>query len=767
MGKTQPTLAAFAKRSATAAAAGPAAAPAIAVDDAKPSLPPPPTHAAEAKAASPSGDVAAAASDDLTATTAAGNKARVSDQATGGDAAPPATKKPKLEAKEEQDDEKGKAPAASPPPPAPATTTPTNKKTTTTTTKKSKQQPLHDDPQYAFSDADAAQFRARLLDWYDRGHRVLPWRRNPFSRLEESKDGAATTTPRPAPPESELPPQQFAYRVWVSEIMLQQTQVATVVPYFERWVQKWPTVAALAAASEEDVNSQWAGLGYYRRARFLLAGAKHVVDNLGGLFPETAEGMRAIPGVGPYTAAAVASIAFGDSSVPAAAAAVDGNVIRVVSRLRAVKGDPTKLASLHAHLAGQLLDRQRPGCHNQAMMELGATVCRPQQADCGRCPVAAFCEARRRVAAWEEEKGEGEKTAAPPPLAVTAYPEKAAKAGKREQAVAVCVLRLVKRGGGGGGGGAKCPPPPRAAAAAGSLASFVRTSTGGATAAGGEAAALASAGPAGTAYLLVQRPAQGLLAGLWECPAVVLSDEAPPPPPTKGAGGGGGGGGGAAAAAAAANNAPAVPARAARRAAVDALLSRLLGEPYRRAVAGGAGGEGGEGGGEGSSNGPPRLRVVCRRDVGSAVHVFSHIRQTMHIEVLTLEVEGSKEEAEEGGFAVSAAALFGQQEPQGEQQPAAAAPPPPRPAAKDDDDKDDADEDDEATQSDEGAAAAAAAAAGLLSAAPALRWVTGADLADAGLTTGVRKALGLATASGGGGGGAAAGGGGGDKKKKK
>lgn len=738
MGKTQPTLAAFAKRAAAVAAAAPPApaGPAVAaaaIAEAEPT-------AATALAKAPPGG-----NDDDTKPDPA-SKARASDQQQqqeedvkmeeevptrkeeedGG--APPAAKKPKVEAKEEEGDEVETAAAQEPPQPPQPT-----KKTTTKKQNKKGNSTTPADIEYAFSEPDAADFRARLLDWYDRGHRVLPWRRNPHSKLNEEGGGGNTTTtptPKPAPPETELPAQQFAYRVWVSEIMLQQTQVATVIPYFERWVERWPTVEALAAAEEDDVNHLWAGLGYYRRARFLLRGAKHVVNELNGRFPETAEGMRAIPGVGPYTAAAVASIAFGDSTRPEAAA-VDGNVVRVVSRLRAVRGDPTKLSAVHWHLAGQLLDAGRPGCHNQAMMELGATVCRPQQADCGRCPVARHCEARRRVVAWEEEEkggeGGGKAVAVAAPLPVTAYPEKAAKAGKRAQAVAVCVLRLVrrrvKREDEGGAAAAANNNKPKAG---GSLASFVRSSTGGATAAGGEAAALSAAGPAGTAYLLVQRPAQGLLAGLWECPAVVLSDEAP----AAGAGGGSG-------ASASAASAP-PPARAARRAAVDGLLSRLLGDAYRRAV----GAE--EGGGkeaEGAAAAVPALRVVCRRDVGSAVHIFSHIRQTMHVEVLTLEVE----DGGQGDF--DAAALFGQQQQEEQQQPAA--PPPPARRARKDDDEEATADDDEATQSDDGAAAALAAAGS--SAPPALRWVTGADLADAGLTTGVRKALAMAAGSGGGG----------------
>ncbi|WIA43873.1 hypothetical protein OEZ86_010286 [Tetradesmus obliquus] len=169
---------------------------------------------------------------------------------------------------------------------------------------------------------------------------------------------AALAAAKPAP--AELPPQEFAYYVWVSEIMLQQTQVSRVVTYFNKWIASWPTVTALAAASQEQVNEVWAGLGYYRRARYLLEGAQHIVNKLGGKFPETAAELRQIPGVGPYTAAAVASIAFND-----AAAAVDGNVIRVLARMRALRGNPAKMTKTWDKLAAQLLHPERPGCHNQ------------------------------------------------------------------------------------------------------------------------------------------------------------------------------------------------------------------------------------------------------------------------------------------------------------------------------------------------------------------------------------------------------------------
>ncbi|GIL53085.1 hypothetical protein Vafri_8774 [Volvox africanus] len=298
-----------------------------------------------------------------------------------------------------------------------------------------------------FTQNEVAEFRQELLKWYDHNHRVLPWRRTPHSKKREVDiavadasrgadggpvargDGEAESAP------SELPQQQFAYWVWVSEVMLQQTQVATVIPYFKRWVTKWPTVADLAAADIDTVNTLWAGLGYYRRARYLLDGARFVVEKLGGRFPRTATELVKIPGVGPYTSAAVASIAFGSP-----AAAVDGNVIRVVSRLRALPGDPTKLASTHAAMASELLDPERPGCYNQALMELGATVCRPVNPNCAACPVRGAC---RAAAEWEAYLAAGGAPDVEDAPRVTNYPGRKAVKEKREQTVAVTVLEVI------------------------------------------------------------------------------------------------------------------------------------------------------------------------------------------------------------------------------------------------------------------------------------------------------------------------------------
>ena len=206
--------------------------------------------------------------------------------------------------------------------------------------------------------------RRPLLAWYDAEKRAMPWR--------------LSTDP---------------YRVWVSEIMLQQTTVSTVIPYYGRFLKRFPDVAALAGADEDEVLRLWAGLGYYSRARNLHRAAQAVVSEHGGRLPGTLAGLRSLPGVGRYTAAAVASIAFG---LPAEL--VDGNVIRVYARLFALRGDP-KSPALQAKvwaLAAEHLDHRRPGDWNQALMELGATVCSPVGPECGRCPLAEDCLARRR-----------------------------------------------------------------------------------------------------------------------------------------------------------------------------------------------------------------------------------------------------------------------------------------------------------------------------------------------------------------------------------
>ncbi len=212
----------------------------------------------------------------------------------------------------------------------------------------------------------AADIRARLLAWYDAHARSLAWRVGPAER-------AAGVRPDP-------------YRVWLSEVMLQQTTTPHATPYFHAFTARWPTVADLAAAADAEVMGAWAGLGYYARARNLLKAARAVAGEHGGVFPGTEAALRALPGFGPYTAAAVAAIAFDE-----AANVVDGNVERVVARLWAVE-TPTPAAKPELRrLAGTLVADDRPGDWAQALMDLGATVCRPRSPLCGRCPLRPDC----------------------------------------------------------------------------------------------------------------------------------------------------------------------------------------------------------------------------------------------------------------------------------------------------------------------------------------------------------------------------------------
>ena len=211
--------------------------------------------------------------------------------------------------------------------------------------------------------ARVTRLRRRLLAWWDAGHRDLPWR---FPQ-------------RGADP----------YRVWLAEVMAQQTRLETVVPYYLRFLERWPTLESLAVAGEDEVLASWAGLGYYARARNLVAAARQALDLHGGL-PASIQALRALPGFGPYTAGAVASIAF---AIPAPA--VDGNATRVLARWAGAAGDPRAVRWRVAALAAALAAGARPGDVNQAIMELGATVCTPRAPRCAACPVGQGCEARR------------------------------------------------------------------------------------------------------------------------------------------------------------------------------------------------------------------------------------------------------------------------------------------------------------------------------------------------------------------------------------
>lgn len=238
------------------------------------------------------------------------------------------------------------------------------------------------------------EIRAALLAWYDRQARTLPWRTPP---------GAGT---RPDP-----------YRVWLSEVMLQQTTVPHATPYFLEFTARWPSVSDLAAAPDADLMAAWAGLGYYARARNLLACARAVARDHGGVFPDTEAGLRALPGVGPYTAAAVAAIAFDRP-----ANVVDGNVERVMARWFAVETPlPAAKPELTA-LAADFVTHDRPGDWAQALMDLGATICRPKSPACEACPVAFGCAARAGGAA-------------------ATYPRKVRKADRPRRRGVVWVLR--------------------------------------------------------------------------------------------------------------------------------------------------------------------------------------------------------------------------------------------------------------------------------------------------------------------------------------
>lgn len=214
---------------------------------------------------------------------------------------------------------------------------------------------------------DTARIRRSLLRWFARAKRPLPWRRT-----------------------------RDAYAIWVSEMMLQQTTVATVIPYYERFMRRFPTVASLAAAEEDAVLGLWSGLGYYSRARNLRLAARDVVESHAGVFPRDVETAMRLKGIGRYTASAITSMAWGTH-----AAVVDGNVRRVLSRLHAER-DLTE--SRAQDLAQALLSPRSPGTWNEAMMELGATICTPRRPDCERCPVSADCQGRDRAEYWSEGK---------------------------------------------------------------------------------------------------------------------------------------------------------------------------------------------------------------------------------------------------------------------------------------------------------------------------------------------------------------------------
>ncbi|KAL5998421.1 hypothetical protein ACLOJK_009361 [Asimina triloba] len=342
-----------------------------------------------------------------------------------------------------------------------------------------------------FGREEVEKIRKSLLRWYYENQRVLPWRINQDD--EEVGQGAEELEAR-------------AYAVWVSEVMLQQTRVATVIDYYNRWMEKWPTVSDLALASQE--------------------GAKSIV---GGEFPTTTSALRKVQGIGDYTAGAIASIAFKEA-VPV----VDGNVIRVIARLKAISANPKESGTIKSFwkLAGQLVDPCRPGDFNQALMELGSTICNPTNPGCSTCPISDQCNALFISGNCKSRK-------------VTDYPMKVAKVKQRNDFAAVCVVQITVN---------KDPE-------------FHKKSN------------------ENDVFIIVKRPAEGLLAGLWEFPSVLLDAEE-------------------------------VDARARRKA-----MNKYLKTSFQLDVE------------ENSS-------VILREDVGEYVHIFSHIRLKMYVELLILYLKG-------------------------------------------------------------------------------------------------------------------------------
>lgn len=294
--------------------------------------------------------------------------------------------------------------------------------------------------------------RSQLLSWYRENRRHLPWRGD-------------NTHIAPSP-----------YGTWISEIMLQQTRVETVIDYWKRWMEAFPSLESLSEATPDDVNKLWAGLGYYRRAQQLLKGAQFVMKEFNGVIPSNVDELLKIPGIGPYTAGAIASIAFG-KAVPL----VDGNVIRVFSRLYGISAEIGGAGGVMDKtcwsLAGTLVDPVDPGAFNQALMELGATVCKPTSPLCETCPVRGVCVAKALVE--HKQSHISDESLADLPNEVTIFPRKVAKKKPLEVILSVGVL-----------------------IASGDDDKEVK-------------------------YLFSRRPAKGLLANQWEFPSVVLSSVVP------------------------------------------------------------------------------------------------------------------------------------------------------------------------------------------------------------------------------------------------
>ena len=218
-------------------------------------------------------------------------------------------------------------------------------------------------PLYTFENS---KLHSLLLQWYDQARRTFPWR----------------ATPGTAP---------NVYHIWLSEIMLQQTTTAAVVPYFHKFIERWPTLEALAGASLDEILHTWQGLGYYARARNLQRCAQILVKDYAGCFPSTAQALKALPGIGAYTSAAIAAIAFGERVVP-----IDGNVVRVASRLFGIETPYPQSMTLIQTTLGALGSSERPGDFAQALMDLGSQVCLPKTPVCEHCPLAEHCEGYKR-----------------------------------------------------------------------------------------------------------------------------------------------------------------------------------------------------------------------------------------------------------------------------------------------------------------------------------------------------------------------------------
>lgn len=407
--------------------------------------------------------------------------------------------------------------------------------------------------------AEPSPLREALLEWYEGVHaaRGMPWRK-PYDPSMNNEQRA-----------------QRAYEVWVSEIMLQQTQVVTVIPYYNRWMKKYPTIRDLAASDIETVNSIWRGLGYYSRAARLLAGAQKAVRDFGGRLPDNAKVMEAnIPGIGRYSAGAICSIAYNEC-VPV----LDGNVHRLLSRILAVHAPPKSKQTLDILWQGataMVEGSTRPGDLNQALIELGSTVCKVRDPSCGSCPLQPWCQAVK-LADGKEPEGAASKGGVevrdieeictlcePLPVGrpVTSFPMRAEKKKAREELDIVNVIEWRSQAGGGG-----------------------------------------------RWFLLVRRPEGGLLGGLHEFPT------SPAVPVTISA--------------AAQKKVPSALLR-------DLLTSPPAGEHGARTSGDQARGEISGAEPEPST----ALRIVHVEPAGDVIHIFSHIRKTYRVQWVVLEGGG-------------------------------------------------------------------------------------------------------------------------------